>query len=997
MSSALPQPRKRPRLLAPEVVQTSAMDCGPASLKCLLDGYGVPLSYGRLREACQTDVDGTSIDTIEEVAVQLGLDAEQVVLPPEDLLSPEGDNLPAMVVVRLPSGLTHFLVVWRSFGPWVQVMNPASGRHWVRRQRLLDELYLHEMAVPAAAWREWAGTEEALVPLRRRLRRVGLGSAARQARLDETLAAPGWRSLATLDAAARWVQFLVRHKGLRRGAEARRALAACCEAAAQGSGGVQVPPSFWSARRHHGAEQGSTSEPEEEHVVLRGAVALRVRGPAQPDGADTEGAGGATAAAAEREGGGAGDDGARDEDTPPSLSPDLLAAMREPPACPGRTLLGMLWADGLLAPAAILGAVGAAAAAAVFEAVLLRGLLELGQQLVLPEQRMVGLAALLALLVAMLLLELPIVSGVLRMGRRLELRLRQAFLRKIPRLSDRYFHSRLTSDMAERGHALPALREVPALGVGLVRAVASLALTTLGITWLDPRAGPLALLAALVSVVLPLATQPLLTERDLKLRTVGGALMRYYLDALLGLVPIRSHAAERSVRREHERMLSEWLRSALSLLRTSVGVQAALSLAGYSLAALLLWRHLSAGGELGRVMLLVYWALALPARGAAVASLARQYPSLRSVTLRLLEPLGAPEEAVVAAETLQVAEAGQVADGARAAEAAQVAEGARAAEAAQVAEVAAGAQPGGAAVAQPGGSVPAATQRPSGAAAGGAHGITLELRGVSVQAAGHTLLEDAHLSVAAGEHLAIVGPSGAGKSTLLSLLLGFHRAGAGSVWVDSERLDPERLARLRRETAWVDPGVQLFNRSLLDNVRYGAPHDPALPFGPMLEAADLRAVLEQLPEGMATELGEGGGLVSGGQGQRVRLGRALLRHRARLVLLDEPFRGLDRGQRRSLLAATRRWWQGTTLLCVTHDLSETLGFDRVVVVEDGRLLEQGRPLDLDRRPDSRYHALLAAERRLRAAQWGSTAWRRLRLDGGRLVPGEAPAPSEVSS
>ena len=71
--SAAPSPRRR--LLVPEVVQTSAMDCGPAALKCLLEGFGIAVSYGRLREACQTDVDGTCIDTLEEVAVQLGLEA----------------------------------------------------------------------------------------------------------------------------------------------------------------------------------------------------------------------------------------------------------------------------------------------------------------------------------------------------------------------------------------------------------------------------------------------------------------------------------------------------------------------------------------------------------------------------------------------------------------------------------------------------------------------------------------------------------------------------------------------------------------------------------------------------------------------------------------------------------------------------------------------------------------------------------------------------------
>ena len=82
------------RLLVPEVVQISAMDCGPASLKCLLEGYGISVSYGRLREACQTDVDGTSINTMEEVAVQLGLVAEQIMLPVDHLLLPETRALP---------------------------------------------------------------------------------------------------------------------------------------------------------------------------------------------------------------------------------------------------------------------------------------------------------------------------------------------------------------------------------------------------------------------------------------------------------------------------------------------------------------------------------------------------------------------------------------------------------------------------------------------------------------------------------------------------------------------------------------------------------------------------------------------------------------------------------------------------------------------------------------------------------------------------------------
>ena len=76
------------RLFVPEVVQSSVMDCGPAALKCLCEGFGIQVGYGRLREACQTDVDGTSIDALEAVAVSLGLDAEQVMLPRDHLLVP---------------------------------------------------------------------------------------------------------------------------------------------------------------------------------------------------------------------------------------------------------------------------------------------------------------------------------------------------------------------------------------------------------------------------------------------------------------------------------------------------------------------------------------------------------------------------------------------------------------------------------------------------------------------------------------------------------------------------------------------------------------------------------------------------------------------------------------------------------------------------------------------------------------------------------------------
>ncbi len=105
---------------------------------------------------------------------------------------------------------------------------------------------------------------------------------------------------------------------------------------------------------------------------------------------------------------------------------------------------------------------------------------------------------------------------------------------------------------------------------------------------------------------------------------------------------------------------------------------------------------------------------------------------------------------------------------------------------------------------------------------------------------------------------------------------------------------------------------------------------------------------------MDTSLGEGGGLVSGGEGQRVRLGRALLRPNVRLAILDEPFRGLDIEQRHKLLARSRETWRDATLLAISHDIAEALTFPRVLVLEDGRIVEDGDPQALARNPESRF-------------------------------------------
>jgi ATP-binding cassette subfamily B protein len=548
--------------------------------------------------------------------------------------------------------------------------------------------------------------------------------------------------------------------------------------------------------------------------------------------------------------------------------------------------------------------------------------LDLGHSLGLASQRRGAIAAAIMFSVGLLLLEIPLIRSLLRFGRRLETHLRLAFLDKIPRLGDRYFQSRPKSDMAERSHSIHLIRRLPELGGQLLRYSFEIVFTTAGIIWLDPSSAFIAILSALAAVAIPIFSQPWLMERDLRFRTHTGALTHFYLDALLGLVAIHSHGAQPALRREHESLLTEWARAGLNLQRAVISLETVQFLAGFGLAVWLLASHLARSGESGAILLLIYWALNLPALGQEVALIAWQYPSYRNVTLRLLEPLGALDQI----------------------------------------------GPRGATAFQP--------------AAGG---VAVRFEQVSVTVAGHSVLEDIDVSVEAGAHVAIVGPSGAGKSSLVGTLLGWHRPASGRVLVDGSELDSKAVEGLRPHIAWVDPAVQLWNRPLVENLEYGLPAEARMSVDEAINAAELRRVLERLPEGYATPLGEGGGLVSGGEGQRVRFGRALLRPGVRLVILDEPFRGLDQDQRRTLLKRARELWRDATLLSISHDIADTMAFERVIVIEEGRIAEDGSPNELASNPASRLHALLEAERAVREGLWSGDEWRRLRLQDGVLV------------
>src|SRR5262245_34253765 len=251
-----PRPPRR-RFLAPEAVQASPMDCGPSALWSMAAGFELGVSYARLREACQTDVDGTSIDALEHVARELGLDALQMLAPVDHVGHARAATLPAIAVVRLPGGTVHFVLVWRRVGRWLQVMDPASGRRWVPLEEFRRRLYVHGVDLPAEVWRRFAGSESAAAVLADSLKRLG-HSRARE-RVQTALADPGWRSLAALEAAGRLVRSFVDSGAVARGRAAERLIDALAERAATEDPArhAVIPAVCWSVRPHPRGADGS--------------------------------------------------------------------------------------------------------------------------------------------------------------------------------------------------------------------------------------------------------------------------------------------------------------------------------------------------------------------------------------------------------------------------------------------------------------------------------------------------------------------------------------------------------------------------------------------------------------------------------------------------------------------------------------------------------------------------------------------------------------------
>lgn len=879
---------KRP-FFAPEHLQISSMDCGVAALTSLLAGSGVAVDYERLRHACRTDVDGTSIDALEAIASDLGLDVCQHLVPPDLLVDAVEERYPAIAIVDHAGGAPHFVTLWRRIGSRIHVMDPGRGRGWTKAGMLEEELHTVRFVVPTARWLGWfrSSALRASLVARGRLVLSRVRADALRRTLEET---QSMEEVCAVDTSLRLVLRTAR-AGAARTASVRDALYDAAEKVAR-----ETPAALPDELR--------ALEATEHGLALRAAVFLAAR-----------------------------EAGARAHVTPPPPPPpapapgrrDVLRDLSEPREPPlWRHVFDLLEADGRTLLAGVAFAVLAVALGSTIEVLFVRGALDAPRMFSGFGSRLGVSTVTLLLIVVVLGFELTIQLAARKVGRLIEIRLRARTLALVADVDDAFIRSRATSDLAYRAHGLVLGRQLPELAVSILRDALDLSASAIALAFVLPATTFVTALGLSTVLGLSLAFRPALREIEGRFHAHGARMLTLYFDALRGFRPVRLHGYQPAFRADFARTLERWRITGVERARILAWIAFATTLTSMAILGAVFWIHASRSGDPRTFVVVAFWALRIPRGVSAIVGHAESYPAARQAFVRLLE---IARKRTDRAETTPVR--GAIAN---------------------------------------------------------RRGVELVVDRVTVHAHAHVLLDDVSVHVPRGEHVAIVGASGSGKSSFVGMFLGFHSPDDGSISVDGATLDHDRVRALNQRTAWVDTSVQLWNESLLANLTYAVDGRVRRDFIDTLEASDLLPVLENLDRGLETAVGSEGRSISGGEGQRVRLGRALLAspENIDLVILDEAFRGLDRPARARLVRTTRTSCPGATVLCITHDIEHALDFDRVLVFDGGRIVEDDDPRRLAS-SGSRFRALLEAERAALRETWEPCRWRRLRIERGAIT------------
>ena len=202
------------------------------------------------------------------------------------------------------------------------------------------------------------------------------------------------------------------------------------------------------------------------------------------------------------------------------------------------------------------------------------------------------------------------------------------------------------------------------------------------------------------------------------------------------------------------------------------------------------------------------------------------------------------------------------------------------------------------------------------------------------------IIRDMSFTIEAGEKVAIVGASGAGKSTLVKLLFRFYDPNSGSIVIDGQDISHVSQLSLRKVIGIVPQDTVLFNQSIFENIRYGDPEASDEDVLQAIRLAHLEDFIAQLPEGSGTIVGERGLKLSGGEKQRVAIARTILK-RPPILVFDEATSSLDSISERSILSALKEISQGHTSMVIAHRLSTVIDADRIIVMDQGAMAEQG--------------------------------------------------------
>lgn len=226
------------------------------------------------------------------------------------------------------------------------------------------------------------------------------------------------------------------------------------------------------------------------------------------------------------------------------------------------------------------------------------------------------------------------------------------------------------------------------------------------------------------------------------------------------------------------------------------------------------------------------------------------------------------------------------------------------------------------------------------------------------QGAGDALFHGLNLIVKPGEKIGIVGHSGSGKTTFTRLLLRFSDLDGGEILIDDQNIASITQDKLHRQVAYVPQEPIMFHRSLQDNIRYGDFSASETAVIKAAKVAHADEFITQLPEGYQTLVGERGVKLSGGQRQRIAIARAMLKD-APILVLDEATSALDSESEKLIQDALRKLMKGRTTIVIAHRLSTIQRMDRIIVLDNGAIIEEGSHAELLKKQDGTYASLWA--------------------------------------